>query len=210
MARTVPVRLMNLAGRADALAELEVGFLDQLLPLFQVSDGTPRADLEVVRVNSVPRFIEYLFFGGVDLIHLSSHGTTNSIQIGEDSFSVTALRRALKENDPIDAVIVNTSCQMASQRWVRAFLDAGALAYIATKRSVWAKDAAIFSAAFYSAYFGTIHVKRTPLQRAYDSYRLAHAAYASFVPGASRSRFYFATDGKTPGPKLLPKIAVKQ
>lgn len=190
MARTVPVRLMNLSGSGDALAELEVGFLDQLLPLFQVTDGTPRADLEVARVNSVPRFIEYLFFGGVDLVHMSSYGTTNSIQIGEDSFTVGALRRALKANDdPIGAVIVNTSCQMASVRWVRAFLDTGALAYIATKRSVSPKDAAIFSAAFYSAYFGTI--------------------YASFVPGASRSRFYFATDGKTSGPKLLPKIVVK-
>jgi hypothetical protein len=151
MARTVPLRLMNLSGRGDALAELEVGFLDQLLPLFQVSDGTPRADVEVVRIGSVSRFIDYLFFGDVDLIHLSSHGTKRLVQIGEGSLSLRDFKKEAKTRDRIDAVIVNTSCQMATEPWVEAFLDAGALAYIAAKQTIWAKDAAIFSAAFYGS-----------------------------------------------------------
>jgi hypothetical protein len=209
MARTVPLRLLNLSGTGDALAELEVGFLDQLLPLFQVSDGTPRADVEVIRVSSVSRFLDYLFFGDVDLIHLSSHGTRGSIQIGDGKLSLRDFRKEVNDRERIGAVIVNTSCQMASEPWKTAFLDAGALAYIAAQKSVWAKDAAIFSAAFYSAYFGTIHVKKDALQRAFDSYRLAHAAYASFVPNASRSRFYFTSLDKPSGRRNLAKIVLK-
>jgi hypothetical protein len=209
MPRTVPLRLMNLAGTGDALAELEVGFLDQLLPLFQVSDGTPRADVEVVRVSSVPRFLDYLFVGDVDLIHLASHGTRRSVQIGSGNLSLRDFKRATNDRDPIGAVVINTSCQMASEAWVEAFLEAGALAYIAAKKSLWAKDAAIFAAAFYSAYFGTIHVKKSALQRAFDSYRLAHAAYVSFVPNASRSRFYFDSSDKPSGKRILSQIKLQ-
>lgn len=204
MAQTVPIRLMNLYGSGDALAELEVGFLDQLLPLFQATGLAPRADVEVVRINSVQRFLDYLFFGDVDLIHLSSHGTKKSIQIGEGTLGIRQFRKAAKGEDLNGAVIVNTSCQMASDAWVKVFLDAGALAYIAAKQEIWAKDAAIFAAAFYSAYFGTIHVKKSPLQRAFDSYRMARAAYNSFVPHAGT--FYFRSADKPVGKVILPKI----
>lgn len=198
---------MNLS--ADGLAELEVGFLDQLLPLFQTSHAVPRADVDVVRVGTHHRFFDYLFYGDVGLIHLSSHGTTKSMQIGGvKGLKPVDLRRYFNEqaSGPIDAVVVNTSCEMASEAWVKAFLDVGAVAYIATKRSVWAKDAAIFSSAFYSSYFGTIHIRKTALQRAFDSYRVAHAAYCSFVPGASRSRFYFKSLQRPNGRANLPPI----
>jgi hypothetical protein len=88
--------------------------------------------------------------------------------------------------------------------WITAFLDAGALAYIATKKEVLAKDAAIFASAFYSAYFGTIHKNASALQRAFDGYRLAHAAYASFVP--NKSRFYFYSRHTPKGNRNLGAI----
>lgn len=205
---SVEVRLMNLAGRSDALCELEVGFLDQLLPLFQVQDGAPRAHVDVVRVGTRQRLLDYLFYGDVDIIHLATHGQKSSMQVGDlSSLRYTDLKRyAVNEDAKIQALVLNTSCEMASPRWVDAFLDAGALAYIATKRAIWAKDAAIFASAFYSAYFGTVHKKRSELQRAFDSYRLAHAAYASFVPNASRSRFYFYSRPEPKGRRNLEHI----
>ena len=116
---------------------------------------------------------------------------------------------AMNNGARIGAIVLNTSCEMASPRWVDAFLDAGAVAYIATKRGIWAKDAAIFAAAFYSSYFGTIHKTKSDLQRAFDSYRLAHAAYASFVPTASRSRFYFYSKPEPRGRRNLERIRLK-
>ena len=88
-------------------------------------------------------------------------------------------------------------------------MSSGALAYIATKRTVWAKDAAIFSAAFYSAYFGTIHANKSHLQRAFDAYRLAHAAYCSFGSNASRSRFYFRSLQRPKGRVNLAQIRLQ-
>lgn len=209
--RTVPVRLMNLTGMYEGMAEREVGFLDQLLPLFQLTDGVPRADVEVVRVGSLPRFLDYLFYGDVDLIHLSSHGSARKMQIGDvKRLTPTTLRKEAKEREPIGAVVVNTSCQMATDKWVDSFLDAGATAYIATKRAAWTKDAAIFAACFYSAYFGTTHQKKTSAQRAFDAYRLASAAYASFVPLSSRANFYFRTNEKVVGRRKLAVPSLEQ
>ena len=74
---------MNIAGRSDALCELEVGFLDQLLPLFQVQDGAPRAHVDVVRVGTRQRLLNYLFFGDVAIIHLATHGQRSSMQVGD-------------------------------------------------------------------------------------------------------------------------------
>lgn len=209
------VRLMNLYGWEDSLAENEVGFLDQLLPLFQVSDGVPRAQVDVVRVGDEKRFREWLFWGDVDLIHLSSHGTHASMKVGPGDLTVKTFKRWVKEEVAEGrglegAVVLNTSCEMASDAWCRAFLDAGAGAYIASKRASWAKDTAIFSAAFYSAYFGSIHKGSGDLQRAFDAYRLAHAAYRSFVPSASSAgKFYWASDKKVSGRKTLAKIGLK-
>lgn len=209
--RTVAVRLLNISGRSDALAELEVGFLHQLLPLFQVGDGTPRADGETVRVGTKARLLNYLFYRDVDLIHIASHGAKSWMQVGDrESFRPSDLTRHARDaGHGIGAVILNTSCEMADARWVKAFLDAGAVAYMAAKRVVMAKDAAIFAAAFYSAYFGTIHRQKTDIQRAFDAYRLAHAAYCSFVPNASRSRFYFQPQAGVSGRVNLARIELE-
>ncbi|MFN8017151.1 MAG: hypothetical protein U0P45_03415 [Acidimicrobiales bacterium] len=206
------VRLMNMYGWEDSLAENEVGFLDQFLPLFQVSDGVPRAQVDVVRVGDQRRFRKWLFTGDAEVIHLSSHGTRRSMKVGPENLTVRQFRGWVKEEaeegwDLGGAVVLNTSCEMASQAWREAFLEAGALAYIATKRQVWAKDAAIFSAAFYSAYFGSIHKGKDSAQRAYDAYRLAHAAYRSFVPStATAAKFYWASNEKVSGSKILPAV----
>lgn len=209
-----PVRLMNMYGWDDSLAENEVGFLDQFLALFQVSPGVPRAQVDVVRVGDLTRFREWLFWGDVDLIHLASHGTHRSMWVGDKNLTVTQFQRwvreELAEERSLDgAVILNTSCQMASPRWCQAFLDAGAAAYIATKKEVLAKDAAILSAAFYSAYFGSIHKGSDHVQRAYDSYRLAHAAYRSFVPSvANSSKFYWASNEMVSGARILKAVSL--
>ena len=196
------VRLMNLYGWDDSLAENEVGFLDQFLALFQVSAGVPRAMVDTVRVGDTERLREWLFFGDVDLIHLSSHGTKRTLKVGDHNLRVSDFRRWVKEEKEdgrslSNAVVLNTSCEMASAAWCEAFIDAGASAYIAAKRASWAKDAAIFSAAFYSAYFGSIHKGVRDDQRAFDAYRLAHAAYRTFCPTASTGRFYFKAGNQT-------------
>lgn len=190
------VRLMNLYGWDDSLAENEVGFLDQFLTLFQVSDAVPRAQVDTVRIGDTTRLREWLFWGDVDIIHLSSHGTKRTLQVGHRNLRVSDFKRWVAEEAAEDrslagAVVLNTSCEMASEPWCKAFIDAGASAYIAAKRASWAKDTAIFSAAFYSAYFGTIHKRKTDHQRAFDAYRIAHAAYRSFCPTSSTGRFYF-------------------
>lgn len=206
------VRLMNLYGWDDSLAENEVGFLDQFLPLFQVSDGVPRAQVDVVRVGDTERFREWLFWGDVDLIHISSHGTEHSIKVGTKKLRIGEFRRWVAEEAAdgrslAGAVVLNTSCEMGTDAWARAFLQAGAGAYVASKRASWAKDTAIFSAAFYSAYFGSIHKGSDSVQRAFDAYRVAHAAYRSFVPSvASSSKFYWHSDHKVRGRRTLTPI----
>lgn len=108
--RSVDVRLMNLAGRSDALCEIEVGFLDQLLPLFQVQDGAPRAQVDVVRIGTKQRLLDYLFYGDVAIIHLATHGQRSSMQVGDlGSVSYIDLRHhAVNSNSRIDAIVVNT------------------------------------------------------------------------------------------------------
>lgn len=208
------VRLMNLYGWDDSLAENEVGFLDQFLALQQVSAGVPRAMVDTVRVGDVHRLREWLFFGDADIIHLSSHGTRRSMKVGNTNLTVSTFKKWVREELADErslrgAVILNTSCEMASQAWCEAFLDAGALAYIASKKASWAKDTAIFSAAFYSAYFGSIHKGKSDAQRAFDAYRVAHAAYRSFVPHvAGSSKFFWASKEKVVGPKILKAVSV--
>ncbi|MHB1446404.1 MAG: hypothetical protein ACYCTI_00340 [Acidimicrobiales bacterium] len=200
-----------------------MNFLHSLLPLFQVTATTPRAEIEVVRANTPKRAIDYLFFGDVDLVHIASHGSEDALQVGSqlprslarstELFSSSVLypehlEVAALSRGEIGAVVINTSCEMATDRWVQAFMDAGAVAYIAAKRSLLAKDAAIFASAFYSAYFGTIHTTKAPPQRAFDAYRLALAAYASFVPNASRSKFYWHSNSKVKGRTYLSPISL--
>jgi len=188
--RNVRVRLLNMCH--DGLTELEVSFLDSFLPLFDVQGSAPRAQVDTVRVGTIGRFIDYLTYGDVDVIHISTHGSKKTVSVGSEDLTLTEFRRRTRElESEIGAVVITTGCQMSSPEWVKAFLDAGALAYVAAKREVLAKDAAIFSAAFYSAFFGTIHLGRGPEQRAFDAYRVAHAAYESFVPTGSRAKFYW-------------------
>jgi hypothetical protein len=188
--RNVRVRLLHLY--PDHLTELEVSFLDSFLPLFDVQDSVPRAQVETVRVGTVGRFIDYLTYGDVDVIHISTHGTKRSVSVGSEELKLGEFSRRIQDAEAqIGAVVLATGCQMSSEPWVKAFLDAGALAYIAAKREVYAKDAAIFSAAFYSAFFGTTHRGMSSEQRAFDAYRVAHAAYESFVPTSSRAQFYW-------------------
>jgi len=206
-ARIVPIRVMNLAG-TDGLAVLEADFLASMLPLFQVSPDTPRAEVEVVTCAHRDRFAEFLFDGRAEVIHLSSHGLRTRVQLGDTGYATPAwLRRAARTREPIGAVVLHTSCSMASDAWVDAFLDAGAIAYIASKREVLAKDAAIFTAAFYSAYFGTTHKRKSIAQRAFDSYRLAYAVLRSHVPNTSGSnKFYFRSEKLVTGSVYLDPI----
>lgn len=206
--RTVSIRLMNLTGLSDALAELEVGFLHQMLPLFQISEGVPRADVEVVRIGTRRRFLDYLFFGDVDLLHLASHGTSDAMQVGDAEViapdDVTAHAQA--NELAIGATVLTTSCEMGGSDWAEAFLAAGAGSYIAPKSAVYAKDAALFSAAFYSAFFGTIHAGKTTVQRSFDAYRMAHAAYRSFASAGGAAKFYFYAHEPRHGRVHLPRI----
>lgn len=205
---TVPTRIMHLGG-ADHGTTLEVDFLESMIPLLSASYGTPRADLEVVYCSKPTRFLDYLFDGWVELIHLSAHGTAQHISLGDhEQISRRTITQHAKTNEQsIGAVIVTTGCELATDAWTKCFLDAGAIAFIGSKRAVSEKDAAIFSAAFYSAYFGTIHKTKTPVQRAFDSYRLAYAAFRSFVPGTTNSnKFYFASSEKVTGRKHLGPI----
>jgi hypothetical protein len=103
--------------------------------------------------------------------------------------------------------VLTTACELGTDAWAECWLNAGATAYIASKREVSEKDAAIFSSAFYSAYFGTIHKSKTQAQRAFDSYRLAYAAFRSFVPStASSNKFYFWSNERVRGRKHLTPI----
>jgi hypothetical protein len=205
--RTVTVRLMNLSG--DSLAELETGFLHEFLPLFQVSGGVPRAEVESVRVGSIKRFVDYLTFGNVEIIHLSSHGSKKWMQVGESNIRLREFRRQMADSPPINAVVLNTSCELATPKWVDAFKEAGAIAYIAAKRQTYAKDAAVFAASYFAAYFGTIHKGKSQHQRAFDAYRLAHAAYESFVPTSSRAQYYWHSNEPVRGRRVLPAIKLK-
>jgi hypothetical protein len=195
---------MNLSG--DSLAELETGFLHEFLPLFQVSDGIPRAEVESVRVGSIGRFVDYLTFGDVEIVHLSSHGTKSWMQVGDGGIKLREFKKRMAEREPINAVVLNTSCELATPRWVDAFLAAGATAYIAAKRKTLAKDAAVFAASYFAAYFGTIHRGSTQGQRAFDAYRVAHAAYESFVPTSSRAQFYWHSNERVKGKRVLAPI----
>lgn len=191
------------------MAELEAGFLYEFLPLFKVTDGVPRAEVESVRVGSIERFVDYLTFGDVEIVHLASHGSRTWIQVGDGRIRLRDFKARMADCNEINAVVLNTSCQLASPKWVDAFLDAGATAYIAAKREVWAKDAAVFAASFYAAYFGTTHRGSTQAQRAFDAYRLAHAAYESFVPTSSRAQFYWYSRESAKGRRTLPTIKLR-
>jgi hypothetical protein len=210
--RHVRVRLLHLY--PDNLTELEVSFLDSFLPLFDVQDSVPRAQVESVRIGTVIRFIDYLTYGDVDVIHISTHGTRKSVSVGSENLKLTDFRRRVRDDERhIGAVVRATGCQMSSDGWVKAFIEAGALAYIAAKRQVYAKDAAIFSAAFYSSFFGTTHRGKSSEQRAFDAYRVAHAAYESFVPTSSRAQFYWHPSEevrkKARGARTLDPIALR-
>lgn len=212
--RHIAVRILHLAGsEPDALTELEVRFLDSLLPLFDVEADVPRAQVDTVRVGTLARLVDNLTWGDADVIHVSSHGGKGYVQVGSRDLKLREFRAAMADRDPIDAVVVSTACEMATPKWVDAWLEAGAKAFIGAKRALWAKDAAIFSAAFYSAFFGTTHRGRSEAQRAFDAYRVAHAAYQSFVPTGSRARFYWHPGPEyrraTTGRKTLEPIVLR-
>lgn len=191
-ARHVAVRILQMAGTVpDALTELEVRFLDSFLPLFDVEAEVPRAEVDTVRVGTLPRLVDHLTRGDVDVIHVSSHGGKRYVQLESRDLKLRDFRAAMRGRDPIDAIVLSTACEMATPKWVDAWLEAGATAFIGAKRALWAKDAAIFSAAFSSALFGTTHRGKSDAQRAFDAYRVAHAACESFVPTGSRAQFYW-------------------
>jgi hypothetical protein len=201
---TVETRILHVGG-ADHGTALEVDFLESLIPLFNTSYGTARCDLEVVYCMKPDRLLRYLFDGWVELVHLAAHGTANHLFVGDhERLSRRDITRHAKDNGEIGAVIVSTACELGTEQWAKCFLDAGATAYVASKREVTEKDAAIFSAAFYSAYFGTIHKGKSQAQRAFDSYRLAYGALRSFVPStAASNKFYFWSNERVRGRKHL-------
>ena len=207
MARTLAVRIINATGISDALSELETNLLMHLLPMYARQYDVARAEVGVVRTTTRERFLQYLFYDDVDVIHLISHGTRTSLQVGQDG-TVTAkdVRRMAQDNGAqIPSLIFGAACELSSPTWVNTFLDVGAVGYIAPKASVLTRDLAVFETAFYSALFARTGINKSPAQRYFDAYRLARAVQRSVSPSEA-AQFYWHSREKTKGRTILKSL----
>lgn len=214
MTRTVSIRVINATGSWDSTAELESNLLLSLLPMFSREIGTARAEVELVRTTTEDRFLRYLFNDDVDIVHIISHGNGTKLQIGHKDSGASLGYKAVTQyardsNRQLDALVIGAACELGSKQWVKSFLGVGAAAFIAPRASVLVRDLAVFESAFYSAYLARIGVNKTPVQRAFDAYRLARASQRSLSPGGGSARFYWHSEHKVEGRILLDPVKVR-
>lgn len=208
----VTIRIVQAAGPTDYASELEVQFLAAMLGLFHIqefkSGSKSRAEVESIRCSSSSTFSAALGRPGADIIQISTHGSPDKLQVGLNNVTPSDLRNSIPEKVLDGSIILTTTCHLGSNDWQELFLDhLGADALIASDKALSWRDVAIFGSSFYNAYLGQIHKGHDQFERAWRSFRIAYAAYRSFVTNnAERRKIDFYHRSSVNGKKLLGPI----